>query len=168
MNENLEHKKNESIEYYPYTLRVASASDVEFLFNVSTEAMRPVDTVLNPDKVFDKEAEFKKYQEKFVPEEIQIISFLNEDVGRLRVVRSEESIYVGGIQILPEFQGKGIGSALFNDLITESNQIGIPITLEVHDVNQSALGFYTKLGFINVGHEGNKTLMKYVPVVLND
>lgn len=168
MNENKEYKRGESIEGHSYSLREASSSDVGFLFKVSTEAMRPVDIALNPDKVFDSEAEFETYQQKFIPEEIQIISYLNEDVGRLRVVRSLDSIYIGGIQILPEFQGKGIGSALFRDLIIESNKTGLPITLEVHDVNQNALEFYISLGFESVGHEGNKTHMKYVPASLSD
>jgi ribosomal protein S18 acetylase RimI-like enzyme len=80
------------------------------------------------------------------------------------VVRSSQSIYVGGIQIPPEHQGKGIGTALFADLIKESEETGLPITLEVHDVNENALKFYTKLGFISVGHEENKTLMEYRPI----
>ena len=150
----------------PYSLRTASADDLEFLFDVSTKAMEPVDIALNPLKSFDREVELKKYKEKFIPEDIQIISYESEDVGRLRVVRSNESIYIGGIQILPEFQGKGIGTALFLELIEESEETGLPITLEVHDVNENALRFYANLGFSSVGHEGNKTLMKYQPPAL--
>jgi ribosomal protein S18 acetylase RimI-like enzyme len=84
-------------------------------------------------------------------------------VGRLRVVRSGESIYIGGIQIPPEHQGKGIGTALFADLIKESEETKLPITLEVHDVNENALNFYIGLGFVSTGHQGNKTLMEYRP-----
>jgi GNAT superfamily N-acetyltransferase len=146
-----------------YSLRTATAGDVQFLFEVSTRAMEFVDRALNPGKEFDREEAFKKYQEKFVPEKIQIISWENEDVGRLRIVRSDSHTYVGGIQLLPEFQGKGIGTALFAELIRESETEGLPIALEVHDVNEDALRFYTRLGFLKVGHEGNKTLMEYQP-----
>jgi ribosomal protein S18 acetylase RimI-like enzyme len=151
-------------EVVPYTLRTATADDFELLFDVSTRAMEHVDKALNPSKDFDKVEELRKYREKFVPEEIQIISYRGEDVGRLRVVRSDESIYIGGIQIPPEHQGKGIGTALFSDLIKESEETGLPITLEVHDVNENALKFYTKLGFTSVGHEVGKTLMEYRPI----
>ena len=165
MNERLLHRKSEK---EIYGLRTASISDLEFLFRVSTEAMKPVNTALNSDKNFDQEEEFKKYQSKFVPEEIEIITYSNQDIGRLRVVRNSDCIYIGGIQILPEFQGKGIGTALFSDLIRESNKNNVPITLEVHDVNVNALKFYTNLGFEKGGHEGNKARMQYTPVLSSE
>jgi ribosomal protein S18 acetylase RimI-like enzyme len=80
-------------------------------------------------------------------------------------VRSPETIYVGGIQLLPEFQGKGIGTAIFKDIISESEVTGIPVTLEVHHVNEKAISFYRKLGFQETGKTEKQILMKYVPVV---
>ena len=146
-----------------YALRPATESDLEFLFRVSTEAMKPVGKALHPDKVFDEEAEFKKYQTKFVPDDIEIVISNGVDVGRLRIVRDGESIYVGGIQILPEFQRQGIGTSIFDDLISESSRTKSPITLEVHDVNLIAVDFYKKIGFQSVGKEVNKILMKFTP-----
>ena len=144
-----------------YRLRKASAQDVVFLFNVSTEAMRPVVESLHPDQTFDTESEFKNYQEKYIPDEIDVIQLDGVDIGRLRIVRSAESIYIGGIQILPEFQNRGIGSAIVTDLIQESNSAGVPILLEVHEVNTKALNFYKKLGFVEVGREEGKLSMRY-------
>jgi GNAT superfamily N-acetyltransferase len=166
MSEEIRQVSMESKDPVPYSLRTASADDLEFLFDVSTKAMESVDAALNPSRIFDRDEKLKQYRERFIPKEIQVISYDDEDVGRLRVVRSNESIYIGGIQILPEFQGKGIGTALFLDLIKESETTGLPIALEVHDVNESALRFYMNLGFLDVGHEGNKRLMKYLPPAL--
>ena len=149
-----------------FTLRKATPEDLEFLFNVSTEAMRPVVEILNPGKVFDRETEFVKYKDKFDPGKIEIIQYKSTDVGRLRVVRSAESIYIGGIQILPEFQGKGIGTALFAELIEESKKTNTPIVLEVHNVNELANTFYKKLGFAESGREENKIILKYVPKLI--
>lgn len=146
-----------------FTLRSATEADLPFLFKVSTEAMEPVHEALHPGEEFNEEQEFEKYKNKFEPNKIQVIQYEGKDVGRLRVVRSSESIYIGGIQILPEFQGKGIGTALFTELIEESEQTGVPITLEVHDVNQSAINFYKKLGFKESGKEENKMVMKFTP-----
>jgi GNAT superfamily N-acetyltransferase len=163
MIQNIRFKRKGNLESDIYGLRPARAIDLEFLFKVSSEAMATVDKALNPDKVVSKEEDFEKYKQKFNPEGVEVITYGGEDVGRLRVVRDGESIYVGGIQILPEFQGKGIGKALFEDLINESNQTGCPVTLEVHHVNVKALRFYVNLGFEESGHEVNKTLMKYNP-----
>ena len=146
-----------------YSLRQATADDVEFVFNVSTEAMRPVVDSLNPGKTFDSDAEFKIYQEKFLPEEIEIIQSQGIDVGRLRIVRSTESIYIGGIQIFPELQNRGIGTAILADLIQESNRAGVPILLEVHEVNTKALIFYKGLGFVELESKEGKLSMEYRP-----
>ncbi len=147
-----------------YSLRKATPSDARFLYEVSTKAMKPVVDALNPNKVVDEERDFAEYTAKFDPSKIDIIQVDGKDVGRLRVARTPESIYIGGIQILPEYQGRGIGTALFTNLIRESIDSRIPIMLEVHDVNVDALTFYKNLGFQQDGREANKTIMRYSPV----
>ena len=146
-----------------FELRKARPEDVEFLFRVSTEAMLPVTSALHPDRKVDGEEAFEEYKKKFKPDEIEVIQCAGQDVGRLRVVRSLESIYVGGIQILPEFQGRGIGTALFKALVEESKESKIPILLEVHDINARALSFYKKMGFVESGQTENKIVMRYEP-----
>lgn len=146
----------------PFTLRQATEEDLTFLYRVSTEAMRPIAELSNsPEKT--EEEKFAEYKEKFVPEAIKIIQDNGEDIGRLRVVRSADSIYVGGIQILPEHQGRGIGTALFTELIAESIHTQIPIVLEVHDVNTKAISFYKGLGFKEGEKVGKQTVMRYLP-----
>lgn len=144
-----------------YTLRIANKYDLHFLFEVSTKAMLPIWKLLKPNLELDLEKEFKEYSKKFVPENIQVIQLNGIDVGRLRVVRSSDEIYIGGIQILPAFQNKGIGSAVFADLILEANQSKIPVMLEVSKVNEKAKKFYVKLGFVKVDEKDTDWVMKY-------
>lgn len=146
-----------------FTVRKATDDDLPFLFRVSTEAMRPVAEMSDSLNEKPEEERFAEYKEKFVPEAIEVIQHDGKDVGRLRVVRSSDSIYVGGIQILPEYQNKGIGTALFTELIEESKETNIPIVLEVHDVNTRAISFYKNLGFEEGEKVGNQTVMKYAP-----
>jgi GNAT superfamily N-acetyltransferase len=155
-------KLESSIEAsHSVSLRKATEEDVAFLFKVSTDAMKPVVEELNPDKEVDEDEDFLRYKENFIPEEIEIIQFKGTDAGRLRVVRSVESIYIGGIQILPEFQNKGIGTAIFDSLIEEPDVEHLPILLEVHKVNHNARNFYLKLGFVEGEDQGEKVQMKY-------
>jgi GNAT superfamily N-acetyltransferase len=143
------------------TLRKAKTEDLDFLFKVSTDAMQPVADALGDRK--PEEERRTAYEQKFNPEEINVIQSEGLDVGRLRVVRSPESIYIGGIQILPEHQGKGIGTAIFKELIAESEKTGIPILLEVHDVNTNAMNFYKNLGFKEDGKTEKQTILKFIP-----
>ncbi len=138
-----------------YALRDAHMHDLHFLFGV-------IVAIRQSKEIFDWGTEFRKFKENFEPSKVQIIQHQARDVGRLRVVRSKESIYVGGIQLLPASQHRGIGSAIFADLIRESEQARIPITLEVFEKNP-AFRFYTRLGFVQVGTIKNaKKLIRHV------
>ncbi|MDB5265652.1 MAG: N-acetyltransferase [Parcubacteria group bacterium] len=125
--------------------------------------MKPVAEMSEALEEKSTQERLAEYKEKFVPEEIEVIQHYGEDVGRLRVVRSADSIYIGGIQILPEFQNKGIGTALFTELIEESKRSNLPIVLEVHDVNTRAISFYKKLGFEEGEKVKDQTVMRYLP-----
>lgn len=146
-----------------YKLRIAKHKDIEFLFEVLIKAMLPIEKISNPDIEPNLKEEFKEFSKNFVPEKIRVIEFDKIDVGRLRVVRSSEDIYVGGIQLLPEHQGKGIGSAIFKELLKESESLNIPIKLDVSRDNKKAIGFYTKFGFKKVGENETDWIMKYEP-----
>lgn len=136
-----------------YSLRQATTEDLPLLFEASKDGLKPDDA---PQK-------YAEYIAKFAPEKIQVILHDGKSVGRLRVVRSPSSIYVGGIQLLPAFRGMGIGTALFNDLIAEANREHIPIELEVYDTNSNAMKFYKKLGFVESGKTAEQTKMTYHP-----
>ena len=140
---------------------MAKESDLHFLFEVSTQAMLPVRKARQPNLERNREKDFKEYSKKFIPGKIQVIQWKGIDVGRLRVVRSSSKIYIGGIQILPKFQNKGIGSAIFKDLIQEAKDSKIPIKLKVAMVNKVAKKFYEKLDFVKVGEKGTDWMMKY-------
>ncbi len=145
-----------------YILRTASEKDAKFLFDVKIEAMEPTSSTLRT-AAFDYDKEFEDYLKKFEPEKIQVIQSEGRDIGRLRVVRLGRSIYVGGIQILSKFQGKGIGTAIFSDLIEESESLMVSITLEVHQVNDRAISFYESLGFKETGKTEKQILMTRFP-----
>ncbi len=107
-------------------------------------------------------AEFEEYQSNFVPAEIQVIYKENQPIGRFRVVRGGE-IYIGGMQILPEYRGMGIGTALLESLIEESNKTIKPIRLEVFHNNLRALHLYEKVGFKVMGENDQQKIMMYKP-----
>lgn len=144
-------------------LRTATLDDLAFLYNVSISAMGPVSAILDKGREFDEASRFREYKENFHPEKIQVILSDQKEVGRLRVVRSGDEIYIGGIQILPEFQALGIGSGVFKDLIVEANNANKVIRLEVHKVNLKAIKFYEKLEFVVDSQTEKQLIMRYYP-----
>ena len=66
-----------------------------------------------------------------------------------------DEIYLGRIEILPDYQGRGIGSRLINALIDEAAQKGQDLVLEVLTVNHRAHALYQRLGLREVGRHGD-------------
>ena len=58
------------------------------------------------------------------------------------------------LYVSPESAGKGVGSKLLNEVISELGKIGKPeITLWVFRENPIAIGLYRKSGFVETGRE---------------
>lgn len=148
------------------SLRRAEEADQRFLFEVVRTAMQPVYEASGQVVASDDEA-FVEFQEKFNAEDVSVIQYEGIDVGRLRVIRTPEHIFVGGIHLLPEYQGLGIGSSVLTTLIEEAENTLTPIILEVRDVNIKAAALYEKLGFVEQQQRDNMLIMEYRPSTEN-
>ncbi len=81
-------------------------------------------------------------------------------VGRLRVVRTSEELYIAGIQVLPEHQGRGIGSKVVRSVIGEGRRKGLPVRREVEKANPDAKRLYMRLGFRVIEDRDTMELME--------
>lgn len=71
-------------------------------------------------------------------------------IGVSRVVIRESYNQLQTIYLLPEYQGKGIGTMLWNAAKTVMDPKK-DIIVQVAVYNEQAIGFYKKLGFIDTG-----------------
>lgn len=68
----------------------------------------------------------------------------------LHQLRGEAEIFT--LAVAPEFQGKGIGTALLADLMSEANREGaFRVVLQVRSSNDHAIHIYKKAGFVQTG-----------------
>lgn len=74
-----------------------------------------------------------------------------ERVGRLRVVRPARHIEIAGLQVLPTYQRRGIGTAVIAALLHEGETRGVPVVLQVEKDNPEAKRLYLRLGFEQQG-----------------
>jgi ribosomal protein S18 acetylase RimI-like enzyme len=68
-------------------------------------------------------------------------------IGRLIVDRSNESMLIIDIALLPEHRSAGIGSRALRQLMNEAGQAGLPLVLRVEFFNP-AIRLYSRLGFV--------------------
>lgn len=95
----------------------------------------------------DFERRFKEYL-------VSIIEAGGRDAGGLWLESFPDLIYIADLQVLPELQGRGIGTSVLEGLIEQASARGVPVELSVLQVNPRARSLYERLGF-RVMDEGN-------------
>ena len=133
-------------------LRPARPADSEFCYQLHKAAMGDyVAAIWGWDEQFQR----AHHNRGFVPGRWQIITANGSDAGMLSVERRTDEICLSRIEILPDYQGRGIGSRLINALIDEAGRSGQDLVLEVLTVNHRAHALYQRLGLKEVGRGGD-------------
>ena len=77
-------------------------------------------------------------------------------LGYLGVMFVMDELHINTIGVLPDFEGKGIGTALMDDALRDAKERGIErATLEVAVSNKRAQDLYYRYGFKPVGIRKN-------------
>ena len=139
-----------------YTLRPATPADFDFLFALHRAAMR---AYIEPIWGWHEDWQLDYFREKFDSRQRQIIQVEEQDVGVLVVERWPDELYLGLIELLPGFQGRGIGTAIVHELIDQARAEGLPLGLHVLRTNEPARQLYEQLGLRVVAEEPNRYRM---------
>ena len=150
-------------------LRPALAGDEEFLFSVyaseRTEELEAVDWDAAQKQAFLRmqfNAQFRYYVEHYRGAEYLVILLDDQAVGRLYIHRRSDQIRVMDIALLPEFQRRGIGSFLLNQILEEGLKKSLPVTMHVERYHP-ALHWYERLGFHLAEDKGVYYFMEWSP-----
>ncbi len=71
-------------------------------------------------------------------------------IGRLRVVRTGRCLEIAGLQIHPDHQNSGAGTAVISALVREAQSRHVPTELDVDKDNPDARRLYLRLGFADI------------------
>ncbi len=93
------------------------------------------------------------YMNVYPNAEYYVIERSGQPVGRMIVDRSQHTILLMDIAILPQFRNAGLGTALLQELLREADQAGRPVRLHVEGFNP-AFRLYQRLGFVESGQVG--------------
>ncbi|MDE0467449.1 MAG: GNAT family N-acetyltransferase [Candidatus Poribacteria bacterium] len=132
------------------SLRKAHANDSEFVFAVKKAAFREyVEQIWDWDDNYQREL----HNRRFAAQDVCIIQLHEVDIGFLAVSHTSDTLKVNQIFILPEYQGKGIGSACMTRIIDNANFEQRSVVLQVLKVNTRGIALYKRLGFKIVGED---------------
>jgi len=127
-----------------YTLRQATEADREFMYQLHKAALQEY---IAATWGWQEEWQREYFDRKWNPQKRQVIVVNGRDAGVLVVENRQGEHYLGLIELLPEFQGQGVGTAVLADFLLEAQVKGLPATLHVLKTNGRARQFYERLGF---------------------
>ena len=123
--------------------RTADSNDMDFLFKLKVASMRQYVEVVYG---WDESVQYGFFEKAFHPESIQVIQCDGHDVGMYELQERTEDWFLARIEILPSFQGKGIGKKLLVHRIAEIKRNQLIDTIIVR-TSQHTDKFYEKGGF---------------------
>ncbi|OXI31187.1 GNAT family N-acetyltransferase [Burkholderia sp. AU16741] len=123
-------------------LRAASQEDLPFLLMLRRLTM--TEHLQRVGAPIDDEAHDRRIRAHF--DDAMIVCEGTAAIGLLKVTRAAGEWHVHQIQILPAHQGRGIGEAVLNALLTDAARAHVPVSLSVLHGNP-ARRLYERLGF---------------------
>ncbi|MEO6536495.1 MAG: GNAT family N-acetyltransferase [Candidatus Paceibacterota bacterium] len=140
--------------------RHATGTDVEFARKIHRAAMH--DVVAKQFGSWDEEIQNESFDASWSPETSEIINDGDTKIGYCDIAYAPDYIYVRNLYISPEYQGKGVGTQILNEVLTKAKEMNIPVGLEVLKENQ-ARELYKKLGFKDLEEGSTKYFMEFKP-----
>ncbi|HUE87337.1 MAG TPA: GNAT family N-acetyltransferase [Vicinamibacterales bacterium] len=127
-----------------FHLRPALDSDREFLYALHCRTMREV---IEQTWGWDDSWQRMDFDRRFDEYLVSIIECDERAAGGLLLEVKPDSIYIHELQVMPEYQGRGVGTAVVQQVINDAASRGIAVTLSVVPANPRARQLYERLGF---------------------
>jgi GNAT superfamily N-acetyltransferase len=104
-----------------FSLRPATDGDIEFIFDLRVKTMKPF--FMDTYGWSDTEERIKAADEL---NHARIIMIGHKEIGVIKIIPRPHELHLHQMQILPEFQKKGIGKELIRQIIIQSGKALLP------------------------------------------
>lgn len=153
----------------PYRLRPITPEDHEFLYRLYASTRQAEMDLVSWDDAQKAaflrqqfEAQHQHYVQYYPHTDFDVIEIDGQPAGRLYLRRGEHEYRIVDIALLPEFRGRGVGTALLAAIQHEARQASLPVTIHVERFNP-ALEWYQQLGFHLLEDKGVYLFMEWRP-----
>lgn len=140
-----------------YSFREAFDKDYEFLYELNASTMKKY---IEQTWGWDDKMQQEYFKSKFSPDKYKIIVVNEKDIGVISVLNNVGEIFIDLIEIMPEYQNRGLGTAILNEIIDNAKSNDFTIRLQVLKINP-AINFYKRLGFIVSSETHTHFVMEY-------
>ncbi len=136
-----------------FSLRMASSEDIDFIFRVRVESMKED---FARTSGWSADEQYRKAADEIG--QARIIMIDNLPVGVIKVLTRDNELHLHQMQILPGYQGRGIGTALVQRVLESADSRNLPVTLFVLK-GARAKNLYERMGFSVVEENVNNDKM---------
>src|SRR5690606_11362661 len=98
--------------------------------------------------------------ERWDPGPRRIVVMEGQDVGMVQVEGYAHEVFLALSEIAPQWQGRGLGSAIIRDVQAQARAAGLPLVLHVLKANGAAKRLYDRLGFRVVSERWDRWVME--------
>jgi ribosomal protein S18 acetylase RimI-like enzyme len=133
-----------------HDLRPAAPSDLDFLFALYSTTMRDV---VEQTWGWDEAWQRTDFVKRFAESVVSVVEVAGRAAGTVWVQWTPDCLYICELQVSPEFQGRGLGTAVLQHMIEQAASRGLPVELAVVPANPRAKGWYERVGFEVVATE---------------
>ena len=144
---------------FSLSLKAATEKNVDFCRRVHHEAYR--DVVVRQFGSWDESLQGKFFLHAWNPSTHDVIHVNEEPAGCLSRIVLPDHIWIAEIQLLPVFQGRGIGTQILKQLMNEAARNSISVRLQVLKANDRALTLYQRLGLRATGESDRHFQMEW-------
>lgn len=142
-----------------FILRKAIASDLEFIYQLRIATLK---STISKSYGWNEQTQ-RNYAAESLKGNIVLVE--GDRAGVITISDWQDQLHLTFIALLPQYQGRGIGSKLIEYAKDRARSNNKPLTLQVLEINPAKL-FYEKQGFEVCGHDGvEKLLMQWKPTV---
>lgn len=151
------------------TVRPITDDDLSALYQIyastRVEELAQTDWTDEQKTVFLRQqfdAQHQYYQANYPHAQFQLVEDAGIAIGRVYVDRWDDQIRIIDVALLPEYRGRGAGTQLLEQILTEGRQLNLPVTIHVERFNP-ALRLYERLGFQLAEDKGVYLFLKWTP-----
>ena len=141
------------------SLRTATQNDSSFAFEIKKAALAEY---VRETCGWDEDEQSKLHEQRFRPSATRIIMYQEKDIGLLTTRETDDHLQLLQLFLLPEVQGKGIGSLVLIEVLSEARRARRVVTLRVLKSNPRARKFHEHHGFSLAGETETHYLMERV------
>jgi len=111
---------------------------------------------------WDESAQDGWFEKGLTEAEFSVIEEEGEPIGTIALKHAPDCLHLVELQLLPEYQGRGLGSALLRSQIELAQRLQKRIALRVLLQNR-AKSLYARHGFLLTGQDDTHCLMEWRP-----